>query len=605
MAESGPERLEMESTYGQVLAVPFVAPLLVVDVGLESLIQWINEQLFNAVFELIEILFSSVLSEMLKLEPSMLDQFQSMWDLSMVIYFSLLTIFGLSYLGLFQLFPDNEKMDPYRFMSRALAATLSLFIVNPPGSGTLFSRGAFAWAFSISNASIDLFLKGVNLNASLPSNPVAQTSVGSFVMLLYGIGILLVVVLSQIVLFVVLVARQVLVYLTYGLFPLLIIFWVADVGPLKYAKELAEQLFKATGMLIPGGILVAGIFAVGTKFTTRTLSTFSGGGTGGTTTAVFASGPNPLIQMAMPAMAIAAMCLLSNVQLFMMFAGSLGGAAGAAAGKVSKGLSAGKNKVTGAVGIGGTGGTGGSGPTPPSQTGVVASTVPMEGGATDSQSGSSVTDNTAQDLSATSAVAPEGGGTDSQSGTDTTQPENPSQTSGPYKMAPVSEMKSGSSGGGADDSGQASPPDLTEMDADTDPEQLGTAFENATAEERGEFLQQNMQQDSMGSGRKLLGKMMGPAGGAVAGAAVTALGLSGGLAVTAGTVALAGTITFAGEQMNKKGIRDGISNTVSAVSDLTVGSYSEFKESMADARTAYEEASNGSGSATNNETKFE
>ncbi|RLM44277.1 hypothetical protein DVK00_14640 [Haloarcula sp. Atlit-47R] len=59
----------------------------------------------------------------------------------MVIYFSLLTIFGLSYLGLFQLFPDNEKMDPHRFMSRALAATLSLFIVNPPGTGTLFSRG--------------------------------------------------------------------------------------------------------------------------------------------------------------------------------------------------------------------------------------------------------------------------------------------------------------------------------------------------------------------------------------------------------------------------------------------------------------------------------
>ncbi|KZX46726.1 hypothetical protein [Haloarcula sp. K1] len=96
-----------------------------------------------------------------------------------------------------------------------------------------------------------------------------------------------------------------------------------------------------------------------------------------------------------------------------------------------------------------------------------------------------------------------------------------------------------------------------------------------------------------------------PAGGAVAGAAVTALGLSGGLAVTAGTVALAGTITFAGEQINKKGIRDGISNTVSAVSDLTVGSYSDLKNKVLDSQAAYEEASNGSGSATNNETKFE
>ncbi|EMA14192.1 hypothetical protein C442_20261 [Haloarcula amylolytica JCM 13557] len=57
--------------------------------------------------------------------------------------------------------------------------------------------------------------------------------------------------------------------------------------------------------------------------------------------------------------------------------------------------------------------------------------------------------------------------------------------------------------------------------------------------------------------------------------------------------------------MNKKGIRDGISNTVSAVSDLTVGSYSEFKESMAQARTAYEEASNSSGSAVQQHNKYE
>ncbi|WP_228841731.1 hypothetical protein [Haloarcula sp. CBA1127] len=103
----------------------------------------------------------------------------------------------------------------------------------------------------------------------------------------------------------------------------------------------------------------------------------------------------------MPAMTIAAMAGLSIMYTLSMFAGSLGGAAGAAAGTVSKGLSKGKNTVAGVVGIGG---TGGSGPTPASKTGVVASTVPMEGGSTDSQSDSSVADNTAQDLSATSVT---------------------------------------------------------------------------------------------------------------------------------------------------------------------------------------------------------
>jgi len=109
----------------------------------------------------------------------------------------------------------------------------------------------------------------------------------------------------------------------------------------------------------------------------------------------------------------------------------------------------------------------------------------------------------------------------------------------------------------------------------------------------------------MRSGRKLLGEMMGPAGGAVAGAAATAVGLSGGVAVAAGTVALAGTITFAGKQMNKQGLRDGISNTASAVSDLTVGAYSDIKNKVVESQAAYGEAQGGAGDFnSNDDSKF-
>ncbi len=47
--------------------------------------------------------------------------------------------------------------------------------------------------------------------------------------------------------------------------------------------------------------------------------------------------------------------------------------------------------------------------------------------------------------------------------------------------------------------------------------------------------------------------------------------------------------------MNKQGLRDGISNTASAVSDLTVDAYSDFKESMAQSRVAAEEAQGAAG----------
>jgi hypothetical protein len=53
---------------------------------------------------------------------------------------------------------------------------------------------------------------------------------------------------------------------------LLIIFWVADAGPLKYGKQLSEKLFKATGTLIPAGILFAAVFFVGTTFLAESLT---------------------------------------------------------------------------------------------------------------------------------------------------------------------------------------------------------------------------------------------------------------------------------------------------------------------------------------------
>jgi type IV secretion system protein TrbL len=95
---------------------------------------------------------------------------------------------------MFQLFPD--KTDPYRFMSRALAATLSLFIVNPPGPGnTLFGKGLFAWAFAVSNAAVTAFLTGVDLSVT-SANP---SGVGSFIMLILGILLSVVVVGTELV----------------------------------------------------------------------------------------------------------------------------------------------------------------------------------------------------------------------------------------------------------------------------------------------------------------------------------------------------------------------------------------------------------------------
>ncbi|WP_181685387.1 hypothetical protein, partial [Halorhabdus salina] len=338
----------------------FSDSVVLISFGLDSLVEWINTQIFNAVFTLIGYLLNGSMQTLLHLEPAALKEFQDMWELSVLIYFGLLAVFALAYLGMFQFFPDDKKSDPYRFAGRALAATLSLFIINPPGWGpTLWGRGLFAAAFEVSNTTIDLFLESTTFTISTSPN---TGGVGSFVLLLFGIVMGLIVTIGQLLMVVVLIARKVIVYLTYGLYPLLIVFWIGELGPLKYAKAVSEKLFKATGMLIPGGILIAGVFAVGLEFATGTMGVLAGGtvGSGGVDGA-FASGSNvhPLLAAAMPLMAVTAMNLVAITYVTKWLSGAMGGAASKMTGKAKSAMKGGASKASSAV-SGGAGGAGGA-----------------------------------------------------------------------------------------------------------------------------------------------------------------------------------------------------------------------------------------------------
>ncbi|WP_158855341.1 hypothetical protein [Halorhabdus sp. CUG00001] len=331
--------------------------VVLISFGLDALVEWINTQIFNAVFTLIGYLLNGSMQTLLHLNPTALKQFQDMWELSVGIYFALLTVFALAHLGMFQFFPDGKKSDPYRFAGRALAATLSLFIINPPGWGpTLWGQGLFAAAFQVSNATIDMFLESTTFTISASPN---TGGVGSFVLLLFGLVMGLIVTIGQLLMFVVLIARKVIVYLTYGLYPLLIVFWIGELGPLKYAKAVSEKLFKATGMLIPGGILIAGVFAVGMEFATGTLAMLAGGSVGsGGVDGAFASGNSvhPLLAAAMPLMAVTAMNLVAITYVVKWLSGAMGGAASKMTGKAKSAMKGGASKASRAVSGGASGG---------------------------------------------------------------------------------------------------------------------------------------------------------------------------------------------------------------------------------------------------------
>ncbi|QPV64114.1 hypothetical protein I7X12_05675 [Halosimplex litoreum] len=105
------------------------------------------------------------------------------------------------------------------------------------------------------------------------------------------------------------------------------------------------------------------------------------------------------------------------------------------------------------------------------------------------------------------------------------------------------------------------------------------------------------------SGRKLLSEMMGPAGGAVGGAAVAAAGL-GSLPVAGAlaTVGMAGTVAYTGKRAIQQGsVREGAADTLKAGADLTQTGL-EKVETLG--RESYQTATD-SGDAVDDGTRFD
>lgn len=320
--------------FGQAVLLQFKNP-----------IRSIAEDFFFEVFDIVLQLYADIIGAGLTIDPSGLDSLNQIYTVSMTAYFGLLSIAALAALGLFQLFPGHEKMDPQRLARRALPATLSLFIVNPPGTGNTFSRGAFAWAMILTNTMIELFLTQLGTNIGFSSGQLGGAIGDPFIMVGTAVTMGSAVILAEILLLFMLVTRQFAIYLTYAIYPLLIVLWVADMGPLKYGKQLSMKFFKMAVMLFAGGVLVAGIITVGIGLISSTEPLFTSGGLGGGG-GQFSAG-STVVRSMFKLLVLFATCILPVLIVYQML-GPVGDAVTSAA---SAGLDAGLLAASGVAAV--------------------------------------------------------------------------------------------------------------------------------------------------------------------------------------------------------------------------------------------------------------
>lgn len=180
---------------------------------------------------------------------------QYYWGFTFPVFWVILVITGSGYFVLMQLFPESDNASLDRFAQRVFIAVAMIIIVG------------YGFDFVVEFHNIvgkrlfpDTMFININMDTWLGIGKAALTGL-SIVLLAFLMSPKILITYAMFLLM--LGMRMVVVYATYGLFPILIGLWIVDIGPFKYAKTVSGYMFKACLLLLAFGIFISGILGVG------------------------------------------------------------------------------------------------------------------------------------------------------------------------------------------------------------------------------------------------------------------------------------------------------------------------------------------------------
>lgn len=214
----------------------------------EDAIEWVLINVVEGVLDFLTLLFSIGFETFLFYpNPATVDNLDTVWHISLTAFTVVAFLSFLYILLMAQYFPGTDSADLQLHLERVAKYFAIVF----------FSREAIAFAVAFTHtltgfyyrASYDLSLGVTMIRRSFDGMGLYLTFqwglLACFILLVAGLGLLFI-----------LVARMLVVFLTYALLPLLLAFQLVDVGPWSRVNELGEKFVTASAKLMLFGIVV-------------------------------------------------------------------------------------------------------------------------------------------------------------------------------------------------------------------------------------------------------------------------------------------------------------------------------------------------------------
>jgi hypothetical protein len=227
--------------------------------GIIAAFHWLVDLLITGFLDAIGSFFYTGLEVFLFFRnPRFISPLNWYWERSLIIYLFVVIVMMFAYYVVLMLLADSESADVQRIVQRLIVSAFFVFI----------SRDAIGFFVALTHGfSRGIHPSGYSFHVALDMLEAVTVSAGAGVTALFiavagGLGIFI----TGLIFYIVLAMRMLIVYGVYAISPVLLGFWVVDVGPGKYGKSFAELLFKIFAVMMVLGIIISSVLAVGSAF---------------------------------------------------------------------------------------------------------------------------------------------------------------------------------------------------------------------------------------------------------------------------------------------------------------------------------------------------